>query len=473
MADNSKRQTFLLVLTIIVIEFVSGFTQGFYEPLIPKFAAHLNVDASNVTLFNTIPTAVAALFVPILTRLGDIQGYRRILRIVISVVFAATVLIWTGVFCGSWGLVLLGRFFNGPIAVWLPLHIALVHSKTQGRQATSAVSTIIACLTIGTVSGTATSGFIFNAIGNLTLTCVIVPALILVAVLLVWLVMPEFVSGADPHLDIPGFALLGLIMFVTIIGFVEIVGGGLDSVIGVACLLVAAVLAWFWYRFEKRREHPAIDVKVLFSRSLGPLYLGAISYGAVQYGFLSPLATFLDSRPDTAGFGYGFDAGAVSISETLILLMSVAAALSLPLIIRSLGAKKGLIAGFIMAAAGFAAFGCFSDTLPKLAFFIAFGGLGLGVIQAAIPVIIPERAPRGTHGIATGLFNSAQTLGGALGSGLFLSLLRVGAQVNGDVVTVTNTGYEVVWFTCTGILLLGLVAVLILLTNDSPHLTEE
>ncbi|MDR1082732.1 MAG: hypothetical protein LBL27_02550, partial [Coriobacteriales bacterium] len=73
MAWRISGSTFRLVLTIVVIEFVSGFTQGFYEPLIPKFGELLAIDASGLTLFNTIPTAVAALFVPILTRLGDIK----------------------------------------------------------------------------------------------------------------------------------------------------------------------------------------------------------------------------------------------------------------------------------------------------------------------------------------------------------------------------------------------------------------
>jgi MFS family permease len=458
-----KGQAFRLVLTIVVIEFVSGFTQGFYEPLIPKFGALLNVDASGLTLFNTIPTAVAALFVPILTRLGDIRGYRKILRIVISTVLLATILIMVGVLVQSWALVLVGRFLNGPIAVWLPLHIALVHAKTEGKSATTAVSAIVATMTFGTVAGTASAGFIYEAAQSLIPCVVIIPLLILFAVLLVVFVMPEFVSGADSYIDVKGFALLGAIMFVTIIGFVEIVEGGLDSVIGVSALVVAAVLAVLWYRYERRTEHPAIDVKVLFSRQLGPLYLGAICYGAVFYGFLAPLATFLDAKPELLGYGYGFEPSAISLAQTAILVMNVLAALALPLIINRIGAKKGLIFGFVLGAAGFLQWALFATTIAKLAFFIVLVGVGLGVVSAAIPVIIPLRAPKGTHGIATGLYNSAQTLGGALGSGLFLSLLKVGATPEG---TITATGYETVWFTCTGFLLVGLILVIALLSRD-------
>jgi MFS family permease len=388
------------------------------------------------------------------------------LRIVISVVLLATILIMSGVLVKSWALVLVGRLFNGPIAVWLPLHIALVHAKTEGKSATTAVSAIVATMTFGTVAGTASAGFIYGAFESLAPCVVIIPVLILIAALLVFFVMPEFVSGAASHIDVKGFVLLGAIMFVTIIGFVEIVEGGMDTVIGVVALVLAAAIAVYWYRYERRTEYPAIDVKVLFSRQLGPLYLGAICYGAVFYGFLSPLATFLDAKPEQLGYGYGFEPSAISIAQTAILVMTVLAALLLPLIINRIGAKKGLVAGFVLGAVGFLQWALFATTIAKLAFFVVLVGIGLGVVSAAIPVIIPLRAPKGTHGIATGLYNSAQTLGGALGSGLFLSLLKVGATPTGDI---TAVGYETVWFTCGGFLLIGLVLVLTLLARDQPR----
>lgn len=462
---RTSRDSSALVVTIIVIEFVSGFSQGFYEPLIPKFGEHLGVDASGLTLFNIIPTAVAALVVPILTRLGDIVGYRMVLRWVISIVFVALLLIWAGVAVESWPLVLVGRFLNGGIAVWLPLHIALVHAKTTGQDATRAVSGIVATLTVGTVAGTGSSGFIYNAFGDLLPTVTVVPILVAAAVLLVFFVMPEFVSGANPHIDVPGFALLGLIMLVTIVGFVTVVEGGAASLIGVVALLASAGVAVLWYRYEKRTEHPAIDVTLLFSRDLGPLYLAAIAYGAVFYGFQAPVATFLAA----GDFGFSFDPSQISITQTLILALCVVAALLLPWIMRRLGARRSLIAGFALAVTGFALWAGLDNSLVKVGLFVVLIGLGFGIIGAAVPVIIPQRAPVGTHGLASGLFNSAQTLGGALGGGLFLSLLKVGTGPGGEI---TNTGYTAVWTTSAGILALGLIIVIWLLARDHPTPTQ-
>ena len=463
MSTDGKREQIAMVVTIVVIEFISGFTQGFYEPLIPKFGEAMGVDASGLQLFNVFPTAIAALFVPVLTRLGDIKGYRKLLRLVIPMVFVATVIIWLGALLNSWPLVLVGRVLNGPIAVWLPLHIALVHSRSQGNSATTAVSAIVATMTLGTVVGTACSGFLFNALGNLQTTVIIIPVLQFIAVLLVIFVMPEFVSGADSHIDVRGFVLLGLIMLLAIFGFVEVVEGGMESAIGAALIVAALVVGVFWFRYQKRIEHPAIDVRIMFSRKLFPLYIGAICYGAVFYGFMSPTATFLAADPLTNGYGFAFDPSNISIAQTSILLATVVAALIVPVLVKTLKPKLALMMGFILAAAAFAQWAIPGPNMINLIIFIVLSGLGLGVVSAAIPVIIPDRATKDTKGIATGLFNSSQTLGGALGGGLFISLLKVGATSSG---VITSVGYTTVWATCAGILLLGLAIVAVFLTKN-------
>jgi MFS family permease len=462
-----KHDSFLLVLTIIVIEFVSGFLQGFYEPLLPKFASTLSIDASSLSLFNVLPTAMGALFVPFFTRLGDIRGYRKILRIAITAVFLASIALFIGVQLLSWEIVMVARLFFGAVPVWLPLHIALVHAKSEGRRASGAVSAIVATVTVGTVFGTATSGPIYEAVGqSLSAAVTIIPVLTFLAVLLVFIAMPEFVSGAHPHIDKIGFLLLAVVMFFAIFGFVEIVGGGIDTAVGAILLLAALVVGTIWFRYEKKQEHPAIDVRLLLSRSMAPLYVGAICMGAVFFGFLSPIATYLAHSPD-AGFGFGFEPIYQSVAQTLILLFTVLAAIAVPFILRALPPKTTLATGFILGIIGFLQFAMLPDSFLQLGILIALVGMGIGIINAAIPVLIPQRAPQDQRGIATGLYNSSQTLGGALGGGLFLSLLKIGSVQGVDAAAViTKVGYNCVWFACAAFFVVGLLVVVIFLSKE-------
>ena len=466
MSLTIDKDTAKLVLTIVIIELVSGFTQGYYEPLIPKFGLELGVDASGLQLFNVIPTALAAILVPFFTRMGDIRGYRFILRIVIPSVLVATVLIWAGALFGSWALVLVGRAFNGAIPVWMPLHIALVHSKTTGRTATNAVSAIVATMTLGTLLGTLSSGFVYNALGTVAASIAFIPLLHVICTLLVIFVMPEYVTGANTQIDHKGFVLLGVFMIVAILGFTEVVEGGLDSAVGAALLIGAIVVGVFWYRHEKRAKNPAIDVSVMFSRRLFPLYIAAICFGAVFYGYLSPVATFLAADPAVYGYGYAFEPDAISIAETVITGCTVIAAFALPFLLRKLPAKGVLIAGFVIALVAFVQWLLPGTGLVRVALFVSLAGLGLGTVSAAIPVIIPDRATKDTKGIATGLFNSSQTLGGALAGGLYVSLLKIGATPDG---LISNTGYDAVWIVCSLFIVIGLVVVAVFLTGDKTR----
>lgn len=462
-SSQAKHINVALIVSVVIIELVSGFTQGYYEPLIPKFGEVMGVDASGLQLFNVIPTAVAAVTVPFLTRLGDIVGYRKILRVVVPLVCIATVIIWVAALTSSWELVLIGRVLHGAIPVWMPIIIALVYAKASGTSAGTFVSLVVAAMTTGTLLGTASSGFVYGALQSLANTVVIIPILQAVCVVLVVFVLPEFVSGADSHIDAKGFIGLAFIMLLAIFGFVEVVEGGVDSLVGAVLIILALGIGVFWYRYQKRIDNPAIDVRVMFTRRLFPLYIAALCYGAVFYGFLSPVATYLAADPAVDGFGYAFGPEGISIAQTVITLCTVLAAVVLPVVLKKIHPKPALLLGFALALVAFVQWTLPGASLVKVGLFVALVGLGIGIIAAAIPVIIPSRATVETRGIATGLFNSAQTLGGALGGGLFVSLLKVGATPAG---VITETGYTTVWITCGLFMLIGLVVVTVFLTKD-------
>jgi MFS family permease len=182
---------------------------------------------------------------------------------------------------------------------------------------------------------------------------------------------------------------------------------------------------------------------------------------------LSPLATFLSANPDEVGYGLGYSLAQVSLTQTALLLVTVVAALIAPLLISKLGSKNVLLYGLglcVLAFALLAKFPLLFHTVLTIdiAVFVGLSGLGLGIVSAAIPIIIPQAVEQQEKGLATGLFNSAQTLGGALGGGLFLALLQVGATVSATTssdsgLQINSMGYTVVWATCSGLLLLALV----------------
>ena len=55
-------------------------------------------------------------------------------------------------------------------------------------------------------------------------------------------------------------------------------------------------------------------------------------------------------------------------------------------------------------------------------------GLGFGMVLGALPALVAELSPRDQKGIATGIYNSLKTLGGAVGGAVFAVVLAATVQ---------------------------------------------
>jgi MFS family permease len=127
--------TFGLVGYLFLVELVSGILQGFYVPLIPDLVEHLGIRDADFNWFEASQLLLSALVVPILAKLGDMYGHKRIL--LISTVLTAGASWWL-VFADSFWVFLVAWALQGFYVVWLPLEVALIFDR--GRRTGSAAS---------------------------------------------------------------------------------------------------------------------------------------------------------------------------------------------------------------------------------------------------------------------------------------------------------------------------------------------
>src|SRR4029453_3585490 len=66
---------------LICVELASGVLQGYYTPIFTDIARHLSIRDADVNWFEAAQLIVSALVVPLLARLGDLIGHRKILLI--------------------------------------------------------------------------------------------------------------------------------------------------------------------------------------------------------------------------------------------------------------------------------------------------------------------------------------------------------------------------------------------------------
>lgn len=432
---------------LIFVEVTSGFVQGYYAPILPEFATHLGVSGEAMNWFQTSQAMAAAVSVPLMARLGDIYGHRRILRIAVLAVLIGTV---TTALASSYPIVLLARTLVGPLGVWLPLAIALVYTQVTGASARRAISILSASLMGGIVLGTAAAGIAEELTSSMPLILLVPAFMTLISAYAVFFKVPETVDLTAARIDWVGFGGLAVIMvsLIAALAFVGPTNAGLSLTLFVSTGIV--FVAWVWW--ENRAASPAIDLRLVTSPSLGPLYLTGFLLGIVIIDAPANLSDFLSRDPNT--FGYGFNASTNTVAGLIagMLLFATLGGFSSSFISAKIGLRRTLVSSSIVAAIGQGLLVGFSGSLTIFWVSGIITGFGMGVLVGSLPALVADAAPKDRTGIATGLYNALLAMGGAVGGAVFKQILVAFRDADRHA---TLPGYLTIWALCVGVFLVA------------------
>lgn len=451
--------TFRLVGFLFVVEIVSGLLQGFYVPLISDLVTYLNIHDADFNWFEAAQLLLSALVVPVLAKLGDMYGHKRILLISTALTAAAS---WWLAFADTFVTFLVAWALQGFYVVWLPLEVALIFDRgrrtgTAASQTRRAAAFLVVALELGAIIGALGGPNVFAALGSSVPATLAVPA---IAVSLVFFVILFGVPESEPvpgrSLDVAGFAMLtaGLLLITSGLTFLRING---PSAWWVWLMIVAGVAVFIPFgRFELSRPDPAIDIRVLRSPSMWPVQLTAGLIGISVLGAQAPLSTYAGTDP-AIGYGLGLDATSRGYLIGLYVIMMVPGALLFPVVSRWLTPRITLIIATFLVGIGYGLFLPMHLVTWQVFVNMAIAAVGTGALVAALPSAAAAAAPRGQTGIAAGLTNTTKTIGGSFASAVFGVVLLSG--VTAAMGTAASlTGYMIVWSICGGAGLVAAVA---------------
>ncbi|WP_181021868.1 MFS transporter [Microbacterium sp. Ru50] len=438
---------------LVFCELASGFVQGFYAPLLGEIAGHLRVSDADITWFLTVQTLAAAVCVPLLSKMGDIFGHRRMLRIAVVAVLIGTLVT---AFLPSYPIVLAARILVGPLAVWLPLEIALVHNRIKGETARTSIGLLVSCLTGGAILGTLAAGLFSAVLPSLTLTLLVPVVFVAVSAYAVFFKVPESTTRTAAKVDVLGFVGIGLAMVLLLFGLRLASTSGFASPLTIATLAAALVVFAVWVVWELRTTSPAIDLRLVVSPGLGPVYLTAFLFGMVMFGAQSPTTTFLTADPAQTGYGFAASASTASAVTAVVTILATLGAATFAPLARRVGIRAVLIAGALAAASGSLVQIAFHDHLWQIFVISAINGIGMGLLLGALPALVAELAPTDSTGIAAGVYNSLRTLGGSTAGAVFAVVLA-GFTTTGALHS-SIQGYITIWGVCAAAFLIAAVA---------------
>ena len=449
---------------LVCVELASGILQGYYTPIWQDVANHLGIRDADVNWFEAAQLIVGALVIPVLARLGDLVGHKKVLLLSTAVTALGS---WILALAPSFTTFLIGFAIQGAYVVWLPMEVAIIHRRTadSGRQALltrRSAAVLVGALELAVIVGALTSGALVESTSMTVL--LMLPAVAVTLCFFVILLGIEDRPGASTGgLDVAGLGLVTLVLGLVMAGLIAVRLLGPGSPLAWALIVIGLAALVPFVRYEAAHPDPIIDVRLFARPGQWPVQLTAFLFGMSVLGAQIPLSTFARTDPAVAGYGLGADAAFVSTLIGLYVVSMAAGAFTLPLTSRWLGARNALVLSSLLVALGYALWLPFHDSTGQALLNMAVAGIGSGALVAALPAAAAAAAPPERTGFATGMTNATKTVGGAIASSIFaIALAATGSLSDPAEGHAPLSGYMTVWAVCAVAALLAACALLVM-----------
>ena len=418
--ERAHQNRTLLILGLAALAF--ALAQTTLVPALPQLMRGLHTDQSGVTWTLTGYLVAAAVCTPLVGRMGDIFGKRRLLVVALTAFAAGSVI--AALSSDLW-VVVAGRVVQGVGGGIFPLCFAIIRDEFSRDRIGRAIGLLSAVAGVGGGLGLILGGLLVDHASYhwiFWLGAVMGGAAAIGAQLLV----PESPIRTPSRLDIPGALLLavGLTLPLIAISQASRVGWGSARTLGLIGGGVA-VLA-LWVAFERRTTQPLADIASL---TRAPVLITNIATLLVGFGMFGSfiLIPTLAQAPRSSGYGFGSDATHAGL---LLLPGSLAMLVLGPLsgVVGSrLGNKVPLTVGGFVTSLGLGLLALAHSTQLEVLSFSILMSAGIGLAFAAMPNLILEAVPAHQTGEATGFNALVRSVGSSLGSQISATLLAASA----------------------------------------------
>jgi len=299
------------------------------------------------------------------------------------------------------------------------------------------------------------------------------PALIVtVALVLIWFGIENDTPAGGGDFDAGGLGLLVVVLGLVMSGLIVVRLEGPDSVLPWILMALGLAALVPFGRYERRRREPLIDVALLAERRQWPIQLTAFLIGMSVLGAQIPLSTFARTDPAVAGYGLGAGASFVSILVGVYVIFLAIGAFTLPLTSRLFGDRGALVVAALLVAVGYALWLPFHGNALEAIVNMAVVGVGTGALVAALPATAAGAAPEDRTGFATGMTNTAKTVGGAIASALFAIALVLTGSIADSTRPAPLSGYLTVWGISAAAALAAAVVLFVSRRADASAVTQ-
>ena len=454
----AAQKKWLALALLLGVQFMVVLDIAIVNVALPSIQEDLGFSQRNL---QWVVSAYALLFGGLLLlggRVADLLGRRRLFiggLVVFTLASLASGLAWSeAVLIGARALQGFGAALITPAALSI-----LTTTFTEGKERNTALGAWGAVGAFGAVAGVLLGGVLTSALSWHWIFYVNVPVGVLGLALAPFFLTESRDANAKSY-DVPGAALVtgGLVTLVYAITQANNYGWGSLATIGLfsaSLALLAAFVAW-----ELRTPEPLMRFGILRLRTVSGANVAGLVMGTAMFGMFLMLTLYMQQVLHYSAMKTGI--AYLAVAATAIVWSALAAQL-----VTRVGVKPVLVAGMTALSAGLLYFTQVSvggsylgDLLPG--FLLISVGIGFSFVPisiAALAGVQPAEA-----GLASGLINTSQQIGGALGIAALTSIATSTTHTkvaSGTALpTALTDGFQSAFYGAAGVAILGILVAL-------------
>jgi EmrB/QacA subfamily drug resistance transporter len=461
--DTARDKRWVALILLCVAQFVVVLDASIVNVALPTIGNALHFSESNLPWVVNAYVLTFGGFLLLGGRMADLLGRRRVFMGGL-VLFALASL--AGGLATNSGQLIAARAVQGlGAAILSPAALSIVTTMFQdGAERNKALGIWGAVAGSGGAAGVLLGGVLTDGLGWQWVLWVNVPIGLIAAAISPTLLAESRSSGERRHFDVTGAVTVtaGLSLLVYALVDANNAGWGSGRTIGLLAISVALLAAFVVT--ERRAAAPLMPFSIFRVRTVAGANVVGLLIGASLFSMFFYISLYMQQV-----LGYSaIHAGLSYLPLALSIIISAGIASQL---VTKIGFKSVLAVGMALIAAALIWFsqisvhGSFlSDILgPSI---LAAIGLGFAFVTSTIAAVsgIAEHEA----GLASGLINTSQQIGGALGLAV-LSAISISVIGTSHAPADLTDGFRAAFLAGAGIALLGLVATLTLIRSSDSR----
>ena len=469
-AKPTQRRWIALAI-LAIAEFLVMLDASIVNIALPSIGANLHLDTAQLSWVITAYVLPLGGLLLLGGRLADRFGHRRVFFVGVVGFIAASALAG---FSLNGGMLLGARAIQGASAALLmPASLALVTRLFPiASDRAKALGVWGAVAGIGSAAGVLLGGVLTAAFGWEAIFFVNVPAGLVVLIALPFLIGRDRES-ARVRLDLAGALTVtgGLVSLVGALSLSEQLG--FDDPLIIGLFVAAALLLTAFAIIEHRSAQPLIDLRIFRLPTVAGGNAAMLFAGAATTATFFALSVFMQQVLGFSALESGLTQ--LPLAGTLVIIAGV-----VPSVLARFGARRVLVVALLVLAAGLV----WLSFAPADATFVGsllvptiVIGAGLGASFIATTQLAVDSTSGSDAGLASGLVNTSQQVGGALGLAVLSTIaanrtteLMASGTAKADALT---SGFGLVFLGAAAAAVLGAIAVTVITRGRANSTTAQ